>query len=536
MIQRGSVTEFERLTNRIVGLSPPVLLSCFISDLNPKIRREVQALQPTSLPHATALARLQEDKLNDRQKYSRSSFPSPEPRASAPLNQSQTPRLKTPFIQRTQEDMAYRCEKGLCYNCDEKWNSSHRCKGRVLFFIADFEDPFFPEPSSLEKPPSPTVEPTQSFDPSSLHPHISLHAMAGVPATDTFRLYGVVNHARVTILVDSGSTHNFVQPRVVKFFNLLMEDMMLLRVQMGNGSVLDCRQLCSSTTLLIQNHSFTVTLCVLPLSGVDIVLGVEWLRTLGLIITDYSSFTMQFTHLGQPITLRTDVQSNIEPALAHQVKRMIHTHSTSTLFHLSLLPVSQPEPSIDPVHLISAINKLLLKFSSLFHQPTTLPLPCQHDHHINLIPSANPVNVRPYRYPHFQKIKIEKQVMALLDSSLIQPSRSPFSSLVLLVKKKDGMWRMCVNYRALNSITVRDRFLLPTIEELIDELGRALWFSKLDLRQGFHQILMVDKDVPKAVFRTHHGHYEYLVMPFGLCNTSLTFQATMNAVLNPFLR
>lgn len=126
--------------------------------------------------------------------------------------------------------------------------------------------------------------------------------------------------------------------------------------------------------------------------------------------------------------------------------------------------------------------------------------------------------------------------MALLDSSLIQPSRSPFSSLVLLVKKKDGMWRMCVNYRALNSITVRDRFLLPTIEELIDELGRALWFSKLDLRQGFHQILMVDKDVPKAVFRTHHGHYEYLVMPFGLCNTSLTFQATMNAVLNPFLR
>jgi len=99
--------------------------------------------------------------------------------------------------------------------------------------------------------------------------------MAGVPATDTFCLYGVVNHARVTILVDSGSTHNFVQPRVAKFLSLPMADTIPLRVMVGNGSVLDCRQVCSATNLLIQEHSFTVTLHVLPLSGADIVLGVE---------------------------------------------------------------------------------------------------------------------------------------------------------------------------------------------------------------------------------------------------------------------
>jgi hypothetical protein len=214
--------------------------------------------------------------------------------------------------------------------------------------------------------------------------------------------------------------------------------------------------------------------------------------------------------------------------------------SGNDLWAAVLLAPAQKSATLIDQYLINgvpaSIKNLIHEYKGIFQTPTELPPSREYDHSIYLIPNAPPVNCRPYRYSPEQMDEIKKQVSSMLKASTVIPSLSPFASPVLLVKKKDDSWRFCVDYRKLNSITIKNKFPLPIIDEFLDEIARAKFFSTIDLASGFHQIRMIPEGEAKIAFKTHHGHFQFRVMHFGLTNAPATIQCLMNEIFGKFMR
>ena len=286
----------------------------------------------------------------------------------------------------------------------------------------------------------------------------------------------------------------------------------------ANGSQLWCDTEFKHLQWSVQQCSFVSVAKVLPLSQYDLIVGMDWLAAHSPMEIDWRYKWMTITYGGTQMHL----QGQLDSLLVGAVLQITTVKAEGLGASSSSAP---PE-----------LATLLSEFKDVFDPPQGYP-PARHcDHEIPLVAGATPVQVRPYRYPPAVKTEIEHQVAEMLNSGLIQPSSSPFSSAVLLVKKKDGSFRFCVDFRQLNAITAKCKYPVPVIEELLDELQGASWFSSLDLTASYHQIRLRPGEEPNTAFQTHSGQYEFRVMAFGLSGAPATFLKAMNTTLHPLLR
>uniref|UniRef100_A0A2N9HR88 Reverse transcriptase n=1 Tax=Fagus sylvatica TaxID=28930 RepID=A0A2N9HR88_FAGSY len=500
-----------------------------------QIRLAVKMQGPRNLGEAYALAKIQEEYLAT---VKRSTRPTYEPsRGSWVQSQAQqgaarvenksgdskqfSARPSMPVQRLTPMQMSERRKKGLCYNCDERWSSDHRCKNRKLYLMEEVED----EEAELIEIEEEEVEAELEDEKA----EITLCALLGSTSPSTMRVIAILNGQKTVVLLDTGSTHNFMDGTLAKTLKLPIDVESNFGVRVANGQVIRTLGECKEVKFKMQGLHLKLTFNLLELGGCGIVLGTQWLSTLGVISWDFKNLVMGFMHEGKQVWL----QGLKEKPNLIQGSKDFKGKATMKGLLLQIMPC---ELASIQEEICAPIRELVEEFPQVFEEPEGLPPKRNHEHQILLKQGVPPHFQRPYRYPHYQKTEIEKIVQDLLDSGCVRPSQSPFASPVLLVRKADGSWRMCVDYRGLNKETVKDKFPIPVVDELLDELQGAVVFSKLDLRSGYHQIRMREEDIEKTAFKTHEGHYEYLVMPFGLTNAPSTFQALMNEVFRPHLR
>nr|GEW13498.1 Ty3/gypsy retrotransposon protein [Tanacetum cinerariifolium] len=389
-----AVVSTKRKLNDNVCLDLVPIRSVVLTDqhiLRLDIQQELAILRPYTITQAIGLAKL----------------PLP-PLLTTPPKQPQT----LPYTRLSAEALQQRKAAGLCFRCPERYHPGHKCNPPQFLLIVDNDD-------SLKTPIPENTIPILSYSEHTTSTHLmfadndpthtipapqylslSLAAFLGSASPKALRITANIMGDHVTVLVDSGSTHNIIQPHIASFLKLPVTPIPSFPVMVGNDNHIHCDGFCQTVVLNLQTTSFTIPFFVLPDEGVNVVLA----------------------------------------------------------------------------------------YSHIFEPPTSLPPSRIHDHHIPLKPNTPPVNVKPYRYPHYQKQIMTDLIVDILKDGLIKPSHSPYSSPVLIVRKKDGTWRFYVDYRVFNAITIRDRFPIPTVDELLDELHGAQIFSKIDLRAEVHYL------------------------------------------------
>ncbi|GKA93962.1 reverse transcriptase domain-containing protein [Tanacetum coccineum] len=335
----------------------------------------------------------------------------------------------------------------------------------------------------------------------------SLCAEAAVKDNNVVNGTFLINNVYASVLFDTGADRSFVSYAFSKFIDIHPTTLDTnYCVELADGKLLTTNTILRGCTLNLQNHLFKIDLLPIELGSFDVIVGMDWMAEHRAEVVCYEKY-IRVPYGNDMLTVQGE-RSGVKNKSRLEVISSIRTQK---YINQGYFPEVFPEdlPGLPPTR--------------------------QVEFHIELIPGAAPVARAPYRLAPAEMKELAEQLKELSDKGFIRPSSSPWGAPILFVKKKDGSFRMCIDYRELNKLTVKNRYPLPRIDDLFDQLQGSSIYSKIDLRSGYHQLRVREEDIPKTAFRTRYGHYEFQVMPFGLTNAPAVFMDLMNRVCKPYL-
>ncbi|KAJ9543867.1 hypothetical protein OSB04_023574 [Centaurea solstitialis] len=338
-----------------------------------------------------------------------------------------------------------------------------------------------------------------------------------------------VNFIPVHVLFDSGADLSFVRTQLVERIGVPIVPLnKTVVVELANGLRECVTEHMPKCTIEIEGHNFPINLIPISTGEFDVVVGMDWLKPNRAEIICYNKTVLLTAPDGTQIIVYGERKRDGMHMLSVARARKYVVRGCPN-FMAYVINSAPKERQIDDLEVVR-------DFKDVFPEDLPgLPPERQVEFRIELAPGTAPIAKSPYRLALTEMQELMKQLQELLDKGFIQLSTSPWGAPILFVKKKDGTMRMCIDYRELNKVTIKNRYPLPRIDDLFDQLQGASYFSKIDLRSGYHQLRVRGEDVPKTAFRTRYGHYEFLVMPFGLTNAPAAFMDLMNRICKPFL-
>ncbi|GJR88785.1 putative reverse transcriptase domain-containing protein [Tanacetum coccineum] len=308
--------------------------------------------------------------------------------------------------------------------------------------------------------------------------------------TGTFLL----NNHYASILFDTGANRSFISTAFSSLINITPTSLEnCYDVELADGKLVAIDTIIRGCTLIFLDHPFNIDLMPVELGSFDVIIGMDWLKRCHAVIVCDEKL-VQVPYGNETLTFCGNKSSNGRES------------------RLTVISCSK-----DQEYMAKGCQVFWRKYP-LRKRRTSLPPARPAEFQIDLIPGAAPVARTPYRLASSEMKELLEQLQELFDKGFIRPSSSPWGAPILFVKKKDGSFRMCIEYRELNKLTVKNRYPLPRIDDLFDQLQGSSIYSKIDLKSGYHQLRVREKDIPKTAFRTRYGHYEFQVMSFRLTN------------------